>query len=365
MRIGILGANGQVGAEVCLLLSQQAGIDVVPICRSRLGSAFLRFSGVACRHGDPTDPEQSALLYGDCDVVADFSLASLVPDYHVAKQTHNRLIRNVAQYASQSTKMVYFSTQSVYGDAHVHQRIVFRDIYGHEKYRCEKVVRRYATQFGRKAYVFRLGHVCGELQSITRNIRKSIASEAIPVPDLGRASNTVHVATITEAILKVASDQAEPGTFDLMNVPQWSWKDVLQFEGRKIGIEPKFEKCFERTGLGPAQLVRGALMQALRGLVDSRVPRKVSSRLLPMLPTEWNLRIKAAYSEQSAAAEIAKLHCTQEPMEATLYKPVGKRFLEGLTPTAKLLADPRFNLPDHDKGRGWPEDLPFASAASR
>ena len=141
MRIGVLGANG---------------VEVVPICRSRLGSAFLRYQGLACRHGQPTDPQQAALLYGDCDVVANFSLASLVPDYRSAKEIHDRLIRNTAQYAAPSAKLIYVSTQSVYGDAHVGQAIVFRDLYGHEKLRCERTVRRQARWSGRSAYIFRL-----------------------------------------------------------------------------------------------------------------------------------------------------------------------------------------------------------------
>ena len=32
--IGVIGANGQVGAEVCLFLSEMEGIEVVPICRT-------------------------------------------------------------------------------------------------------------------------------------------------------------------------------------------------------------------------------------------------------------------------------------------------------------------------------------------
>jgi nucleoside-diphosphate-sugar epimerase len=362
MRIGVLGANGQVGAEVCLLLSQQAGVEVVPICRNRFGSAFLRYSGLACRHGDPADPEQASRLYGDCELVADFSLASLVPDYRLAQEIHNRLIRNVAQYAKPSAKYIYFSTQSVYGDAHVHQNIVFQDIYGHEKYRCEGLVRNYAAQYGREAYIFRLGHVCGEFQGITRNIREAIAYGPVPVPDLNRASNTVHVVTIVDAILKVANDQAQPGTYDLMNVPQWSWKEVFEYEGGKMGIEPKFQKYIEKKAINPAHFLHITLMRALRGLVESRVARKLSSRLLPILPADWNRRIKAAYSIKSTAAEIAKLHPGQEPMDAVLFKPVVQRFLGTLPPTVELLADPKFNLSDHDKSGCWPEDIPFASA---
>ena len=171
MRIAVLGGNGQVGAEVCLILARQPGVDVIPVCRNRFGSAFLRFHGLACRHGEPTDRERAPALYGDCDVVVVLSLASLVPDYGAARTIHDGLIRNVAECAAPFAKLIYFSTQSVYGDAHVGQRVIFRDLYGHEKYRCEKLARRQARRRGRALYIFRLGHVCGELQGDRKSTR--------------------------------------------------------------------------------------------------------------------------------------------------------------------------------------------------
>src|SRR5215510_9702065 len=240
MRIAVLGANGQVGAELCLLLSRQEKVEVVPICRNRMGSAFLRFNGLACRHGDPADPKITHRLLGDCDVIANLALTNLAHNYREAMELHDKLLRNVAQFTRRSGKHMYFSTMSVYGDVRAHQRVVFRDLYAREKHRCEKVARAAGTKYGLETFIFRLGHVCGEFQGITREIRGRIALHPIHVPDLERLSNTVHVATIADAILKVAAGSVSPGTYDLMNSPQWSWKEVFEHEGREIGVSPKF-----------------------------------------------------------------------------------------------------------------------------
>jgi nucleoside-diphosphate-sugar epimerase len=359
MRIAVLGANGQVGAELCLLLSRQEKIELVPVCRNRLGSAFLRFHGLACRHGNLGDGAEARRLIGDCDVVANLALVWSEQDYGQSMAIHDRLIRNVAQYGKQPGKHIYFSTMSVYGDARVNQRIVFRNLYGREKSRCEKMARRAGTKYRRETYTFRLGHVCGELQGITREIRRRIASGPIPVPDLGRASNTVHVATILDAILKVAAGMVVPGTYDLMNRPQWSWEEVFEYEGKVSGITPAFTACEEAAGTTFKDLFYRYAGQRLMAAASSPLARRAGSHFIALLPSEWHYRLKAKYSTRAAGAEIGRLSAKQEPMDAVLRRPVGSRFLEALTPTADLLRQPEFQLPEHDGVIAWPPDLPL------
>ncbi len=359
IRIGVLGANGQVGAELCLLLSQQKGVEVVPISRNRMGSAFLRFHGLPCRHGQPADPLQAPRLFGDCDVIANLALANLASNYGEAKDVHDNLIRNVARYAKRPGKHIYFSTMSVYGDARAYQRIVFRDVYGSEKRRCEKIARDLGEQHGVGTYIFRLGHVCGELQSITLEIRRRIAVQPILVPDLDRASNTVQVASIVDAILMVAAERVRAGTYDLMNVPQWSWKEVFEREGREIGVTPRFHVCSEKTGAHSVSSLTSIAKSFIMEAARNPLVRRVGSRLLALLPARWSHLLKSSYSTKAAAGEIAKLLSTQKPMDAVLRRPVGRRFVDGLTPTIELLCRSEFRLPDHDPARSWPDDLPL------
>jgi nucleoside-diphosphate-sugar epimerase len=135
-RVAILGANGQVGAEVCLILRNHPEIKLVPICRNRFGSAFLRYQGIACRHGLPAEAEQAAALRGDCDVVVNFALG--VGTLRQARDTNERLIKNSIAFSPPMAKIIYFSTTAVYGGVHQGARIRWRSAYAREKLRCER-----------------------------------------------------------------------------------------------------------------------------------------------------------------------------------------------------------------------------------
>jgi nucleoside-diphosphate-sugar epimerase len=360
MRIAVLGSNGQVGAELCLLLARQEKVEVVPVCRNRMGSAFLRSQGVACRHGDVADAEQAPRLIGDCDVVADLALAGLDQNYRESMAIHDKLIRHAAQFGKRPGKHIYFSTMSVYGDARMSQRIVFRNLYGREKNRCEHVARASGQAHGRETFILRLGHVCGELQGITREIRSKIEQGPIPVPDVDRPSNTVYVATIVDAIVKIADGAAAPGTYDLMNKPQWTWKEVFEYEGRVLGISPTFTACEEPpAGTGVIDMFCRYSRQGLMAAASNPLARKAGSRLMALLPHEWHSRLKATYAVRAAGAEIGKLSVKQEPMDAVLRRPVGSHFLETLAPTAEVIRRPEFCLPDLDGSAAWPSDLPL------
>jgi len=67
--IGIIGANGQVGSELSITLSKMVNINVIPICRTRFASFFLRNKGIDCRHGSLENPEEAKELLKDCNLI--------------------------------------------------------------------------------------------------------------------------------------------------------------------------------------------------------------------------------------------------------------------------------------------------------
>jgi NAD dependent epimerase/dehydratase family len=269
------------------------------------------------------------------------------------------MIGNVARFSRHPGRHIYFSTMSVYGDARMHERMAFPSLYGREKARCENVAKAAGDKYGLDTIVFRLGHVCGELQGITREIRDRIAHPPVPVPDLDRASNVVHVATIVDAIVKVASGTVPPGTYDLMNRPQWSWKEVFEHEGRQVGITPSFAAWPETSGAGFNEIFYRGVREGMLALAGNPLARKAGSRVLGFLPSAWYSRLKARYSIKAATADVAKIIPRQEPMDAVLRKPVGSKFLDVLTPTGDLLRQQEFRLSERDVAAAWPVDLPF------
>lgn len=361
-KVAVLGANGQVGAEVCLLLSQQRGLEVVPVCRNRLGSAYLRYRGLACRHGQPAEPSDAKALFGDCDVIVNLALVASLADPRGARATNAKLIENVATCSQPGARHIYFSTMSVYGDRHQNQRIAWRNSYAQDKWRTEKLVRAWTRRTNGTACIFRLGHVCGELQGITQQIRQALcAGQPIPVADPERASNTVYVATIVDAILRVAAGRVPVGTYDLMNVPQWTWREVFVHEGRAFGVVPTFCVVGDPPRAGLAGFIKRILANLLGDIAAAPQTRRILGRLVPYVPRGLYRKIRAQYAVRSARSHIQGLHKQAGPMDAVLRTPVGECNCPGLSPTVSLLSSPDLQLRPAAAAGVWPADLPLAT----
>jgi len=232
-KVAVVGANGQVGAELCLLLARAPDIELVPICRNRSGSAFLRWKGLRVRHGRVASAQEARALLAECDVVVNAALASGTPAD--MRRLENKIVRNIFEHSRRDAVVIHFSTQSVYGDPRARRLVRWRTLYGRAKRATEHEVRKQARRLRKPAYMLRLGHVCGSLQEISNNIRREIREERVVLPQRDVASNTVYTVTIVDAILTILSGRVAPGCYDLMNVPQWTWREVYDFEARKSG----------------------------------------------------------------------------------------------------------------------------------
>jgi hypothetical protein len=251
---------------------------------------------------------------------------------------------------------------SVYGDREYGQLIAVANGYGSDKRRSEKLVRSTCARHGREAFIFRLGHVCGELQGITRQIRRALHAGPIRLPDPERPSNTVHVVTIADAIIKVAQGRVTPGTYDLMNVPQWTWREAFEHEGKRLAVQPRFEIA------APARASIGGVLHRMAGslifaMANSDAVRRVGSRVVPRLPMRWYRRVKADYSTRAAAAEIRRLRVKDAlALDAVLRSPVGSTFAPALENTASLLARAEYQVDTACAVGARPSDLPWFDA---
>ncbi len=306
-RIAILGANGQVGSEVSLRLQNVAGLQVVPIARNVSGSAFLRSQGLECRHGRISDPSQAQSLIGDCDVVVNFALSNTsVP--RVDREVNRQILHNVVAAAKPGAPIVFASTIMVYAPG-----VKFRlpDSYGLEKLAAERLFRRLCRASHHPAFVFRLGHVMGEMQNITKKICHEIRDGKVALPHHGsRASNTVFTAAIVETIVQIAHRQATPppGTYDLITFPQWTWLDVYQYYAAQLGVPLPSANTKEISRPRSSLASPGAA--ARRFLHYLSTHRTVSERLmflLAFLPRDVNQRIYLRYLQTRALTEINAL----------------------------------------------------------
>lgn len=353
-RVAIIGANGQVGAEICEILRDE-GVDLVPICRNRMGSAYLRYKGIACRHGYATNEDDMARLVSDCDVIVNLALGS--GTLREAREANNRLISNIVQKSNRSAIVIHFSTISVYGDPYPKTKFRWKNLYAKEKMRCDKLAIKFGRRHGKDVYVLRLGHVCGRLQNITRLVREQLNTGRVMLRTPERLSNVVYTATIVDAILKIADGSInKPGTYDLLNNPQWSWRQVYEYEARSIdSAEILIDGSDDPPKYG---IIKGIFRLVAKRVLASPVAKEYAMRVIATFSPSLNKRIQANYYKQRAANELKQMTLETDEFDALKWREVGWRFLDGLEKTEKLLD--KSAEADGVVYKRWPEDMPNA-----
>ncbi len=307
-RVAIVGANGQVGAEVCLRLREAEGIEVVPVARNVSGSTFLRLNGMDCRHGRIADPDDARRLIGDCEVVVSFALSTTaVP--RVDREVNRKIVGGIVAGAKPGASIVFASTIMVYAPG---TKSRFPDSYGLEKLMVEKMLGRACRASHHPLFVFRLGHVLGELQNISRKICGEIGDAKVALPRQGlTASNTVFTTSIVEAIVQVARGEQRPGIYDLVTSPQWTWLEVYTHYAAQLGVPlalvPAGDICDTRSTSGEG----GFLRRSLQYLRRSQSLRERLMFLLAYMPAEFNRKIYLRYLQTRALGEINALRQSQ------------------------------------------------------
>lgn len=359
-RVAILGANGQVGAELCLLLARRSDLQIVPICRNRSGSAYLRWMGIPCRHGRPSDPNDAARLLGDCDIVINSALATGTPAE--IRKTEEQLVRQAFTHSKAGAKIIHFSTQNVYGDPRVGRFIRWKSPYGRTKLTTEKRVRSEMRRTGKAAYIFRLGHVCGALQGMSFDVREEVRAARVILPERDCASNTVYTVTIIDAILQVMSRASSPGVYDLMNVPQWTWRQVYAYEAQELSLP--FKPVIIASTAKPtwAQNVVRQMIRTAGALASNPFAHQHGSKIMAHLPDTLNRRVRAWWQRRRARSEIAALSQTIRPAEHLSWVINGRNAFPGLSSTAQLMQSRPYDALSRPPASSWPPDLPDADS---
>ena len=355
-RIVILGANGNVGTEISLILRRFAEYDLIPVCRSRQGSSYLRYMGVPCAHGAITDAAQGSALLAQSTVIANFALAyTPTGSPREVLELNRQIVANIFANAPASATVLHFSTISVYGNGRGGGRFGLRSSYGAAKLRVERLAAMHSRGTGKRLYILRLGHVLGPLQGLSRIITDEITAGEVCIPFPDRASNTTFTATIADAIIKAAQGKlGKPGVYDLLNVPQLTWREVYETHAEQAGLPLT-------TSLGTqAHKSRGAFSNGLAAVIHSinhrPFVRQQAMRLLAFASSDHNQRIRAMHLAEKARSEIQTLRPAVRWNQALEWRETGSKFLTSLAPTKPLLADPRYRpaaVPDVQR---WPSD---------
>ncbi len=317
-RIAIIGANGQVGSEVCLLLSMMPGVQVVPVCRTVIGSAFLRRCGLAVRHASATGVEDLRRALEGCDVVADFSLP--VGAASEVRKVMREVIANLVDAAPPKAAFVYLSSITAFGIPDFHQPLktyrLSRNVYGSCKRVGEQLAASACASSGRSAYLMRVGVVHGELQAVSRKIQQQVATAGKILTSVpGCESYAVFAISIAEALVAVANGAQAPGLYTMLPSPGVRWIDLHEWYCRRAGVTPHIELLPPDPAVSPIRRGVQSVVSPLRKVVFSG--RDLIAGYLATASPDLENQLRAVYHARNAAREIA------EGLRLAQYRPYG------------------------------------------
>lgn len=337
-RIAVIGANGQVGSEICLLLNMLARVEVIPIVRSAYAAVFLERFGLKCRIGTISNAAMARELLRDADLVVDFSLPRGLPS--VARNAIQANLDGVLSSAPEGTPYAFVSSTMAFGmpqNARRYAHNIFaRTQYAAQKRYGERLARDSGSIRGRKVYVLRLGQVHGDLQAVSHKLLGSVREETtFALPEAGRvACDAVWVGTIASALTRIAEGTVPPGTYSLVESPDWTLADLYHHYANSIGTSISIVDSREADGPGRGSFAKWFALKCMRVITDHR-----EFLVAQFLPRNRNLEITMKYRHllRSARSDIADLERAGIPRPLHCVGPIPGRRIEALGNTRHAL----------------------------
>ena len=233
MKLGLIGANGNVGTELSFLLKNN--VELIPIVRNRLGALFLDYHDFPSRLSDISKENDALESLSDLDsiIISSYSVDTYSGSQTRSSQKINEdIIKNVVKFSKDNIKLFYFSTIRAFSNDIVPNSLNFKmkSNFEKEKIHLEKIFLSESKKNSKRAFIFRMSQVFGENQPRTRYFRKALSHDKVIVqvsPE--KKSNIVHIQTIKDAIIKCLENNYDSGIYSLVNNPQWTWKNVIDY----------------------------------------------------------------------------------------------------------------------------------------
>lgn len=316
MKIGIIGGNSQVATETALYL-RQSGHTVIPIVRNKLGAAHLAHLDFSYRIED-ISKLSCGEVFDDIDVILIAAHAEpYYRGYTTTSEAHNTnvdIIKNLADYTSNETTIIYFSSIAAYGNDYSQS---YR--YIKEKRKIEKKLEELLGAKDRDWYALRLGHVLGVNTSYYKNIKRHRNKEKIKVPtDGGKVSNMVHPKVISDVIISCGNKETRSGIYGVINNPQWTWEDVFNFviPDTKIKFTDKTSPNKSLNSKFVNRLKRNVLSFGWSLFGNSRNSR--FSHIYTKIPNRFELKVYTVRQQYSWTSEISSASSNDKPTQFRL-----------------------------------------------
>lgn len=301
-RVAVLGANGQVGTELCLTLRSMAICEPVAVVRSINSAALLERAGVTCRGGDLSEPSIARTLLRDCDLIVDLALPT-AGNYRESLALIRKRLTVVLAEARPRFGFALASTTSVYRyDASLPP---FRH-YRATKLFAERVAQALGRRSGLGVFVLRLGQVHGAMQACSLAAEKTLRKARSDVQVPAQQSDVVFVSDLAEAVRIILRREARPGTFNLLAAPSMSFAQVARWYCVSLGIERQIaeQPVARRSGVS---FMASAVFAWIRSGISSAINhhKELLSAAASTLSPRWDKRMRFQRTRRQARAALA------------------------------------------------------------
>jgi dTDP-4-dehydrorhamnose reductase len=328
-RIAILGANGQVGSELAMLMHLSEDVHPVAVARSSYSLAPLHVLGIEC-HVANNDTVLAEVLRS-CGAAVEL-VHPWMSDIGAMRRAISDRLRLIEGALPAGAPMIYGSTQSVY---RLDPSMPHFTLYGSTKRHAEREVKRICRRHGRPVCILRLGQVNGTMQGVTLSAMKLLQRHnRVRVPDI--PSFTVFVTSIEETVCRFVAGEVPQGTYSMISDPAWSYAELVEWMAAEADTEVEI-----RTVPAPA-----APRTSAKGLARSAVSRVLSRHKdrLTLLATAWMPDRYEAYRQAHyrglAAAQHAEHEAAEAPMLFMQYIKVPGRRVPGMS-DSRITMPPR------------------------
>jgi nucleoside-diphosphate-sugar epimerase len=246
MKVAVIGAAGQVGSAIVRALGKERDLTPVAIVRHDVAAQAVKvLSKAEVRVGAMNDASTAANLLAGCEAAINCSIATGLPA--AARAANERVVGSIAAAARQGMSLstfVHLSTVGVYGLFHdpvlggSFDRPRPDTAYGRDKLQMEHVVHGMLPAPVRP-FVLRVGHVYGPHQSHSKAFLDLLRHPRFAVPFEGRhAANAIHAERLARSIAELIrrKDGLPAGTYNALDAPNSSWKDLLALHAEASGL---------------------------------------------------------------------------------------------------------------------------------
>jgi len=332
-RIAILGASGQIGLALLRRLGRQPQLDVTGICRSTLSATRVVQAGGEVLVPSASSPAELARCLANFDLVVNCALPSQGP---AGNARANEALAQALAGVGPATSVLHLSSVAVYGNAFVAGITSFKrpcpeDRYGREKLSMERRLRQLAGERGVRLWICRLGHVWGPELNWSRILLTLAADPDFRLPFDGmKPSNAIYIDNLAAAVGELARRRPRPQTWNLLDDPQRSWRELLDLHGQAAGRLPVASMPAAESAARYAQLNQGrGRGLAARLVVDLGL-------WLKSLPSSLIASSPALQALAETALARTKSDELESRLKALYWRAVARQRLHGVSPPGPL-----------------------------